>query len=515
VTDDTLTAVSLFAGVGGFDLAADLAGIRTVAAVEIDPHARGVLAHRFPQTHLFDDVRTVTPDDLRAAGFVPERGVIFGGFPCQDLSVAGSRRGLAGERSGLFWEIIRLIDDLAPRWVVLENVPGLLSSNGGRDMGTVVGALERRGYSVAWRVLDAQGFGVPQRRRRLFFVAHSGDLGFAPVEVLSEPNRSGGHPQAGDPQGQDAPAEAPRCAHEPSGAGDGVVVHFPTDVVGTLTTAFGEKNYSNHQEASSGAVLAYSIIEPPVGVLGEKAHTLTAEGHDAGEDGTGRGTPVVAYSIREDAKANTFSATPVETARALQAQQPSVQSHHAQTFITQTVGAETFVKTTKAKTADDSETWRAADLAPTLNTFDNHSHVRATVVLVGEPPVLMRQREGKDGGGKGPLLSEVSLTLATRNDQTLFHTTTDPLDEPLEETRISVGNVSGTIVRRLTPTECERLQGFPDGWTAQRIDHKTGQVIDQKDSARFKQMGNAVAVPCVAWILRRLVATHHTHKDNQ
>jgi len=74
--------------------------------------------------------------------------------------------------------------------------------------------------------------------------------------------------------------------------------------------------------------------------------------------------------------------------------------------------------------------------------------------------------------------------------------------------------VEQTIVRRLTPTECERLQGFPDGWTAQRIDHKTGQVIDQKDSARYKQMGNAVAVPCVAWIMQRLVTCHLSRTED-
>lgn len=180
-----LTAVSLFAGVGGFDLAAERAGMNVVAAVEIDANARGVLAHRFPQTTLFDDVRTVTPDALRTAGFIPERGVILGGFPCQDLSIAGRRAGLDGERSGLFWEIIRLAEDLRPRWLVLENVPGLLSSHGGRDMGVVLGALADLGYGFAYRVLDAQHFGVPQRRRRVFIVASLGDDGRASSAVLA------------------------------------------------------------------------------------------------------------------------------------------------------------------------------------------------------------------------------------------------------------------------------------------------------------------------------------------
>lgn len=185
-----LTGVSLFAGVGGFDLAMERSGVDVVAAVEIDAKARAVLARHFPRTQLFNDVTEVTGGQLLAAGFVPERGIITGGFPCQDLSVAGRRAGLAGKRSGLFWEIVRLLDELHPRWCVLENVPGLLSSEGGRDMGTVVGALGELGYGWAYRVLDAQHFGVPQRRRRVFIVAGkragAADL-TGPAQVLLEP----------------------------------------------------------------------------------------------------------------------------------------------------------------------------------------------------------------------------------------------------------------------------------------------------------------------------------------
>lgn len=166
-----LTAVSLFAGVGGFELALQNNGVKVVASVEIDDAARGVLKHRFPDTKLFTDVQEVTGDDLIATGFIPERGIIVGGFPCQDLSVAGKRKGLAGERSGLYWEIVRLAEETQAKWLILENVPGLLTSQKGRDMGIVIGTLVDCGYSVSWRVLDAQHFGVPQRRRRVFIVA--------------------------------------------------------------------------------------------------------------------------------------------------------------------------------------------------------------------------------------------------------------------------------------------------------------------------------------------------------
>lgn len=180
-----LTAVSLFAGVGGFDLAMERNGINVVASVEIDKHASSVLAKQFPKSQLFNDIKEVSGNDLISAGFIPKRGIFTGGFPCQDLSVAGKRAGLAGERSGLFWEVIRLTEEVSPEWVLLENVPGLLTSNNGRDMGIVVGSLVDRGYSVSWRVLDAQNFGVPQRRRRVFIIARRSDA-IGPTKVLFE-----------------------------------------------------------------------------------------------------------------------------------------------------------------------------------------------------------------------------------------------------------------------------------------------------------------------------------------
>lgn len=180
-----MKAVSLFAGVGGFDLALERAGVPVVASVEIDKHARGVLQQQFPNTKHLEDVQNVTGDQLRELGFNGSDGIIVGGFPCQDLSVAGKRAGLAGGRSGLFWEVCRILEETKAKWFILENVPGLLSSNDGRDMGTVIQALVERGYGVAYRILDAQYFGVAQRRRRIFIVGCLGDNGRAPAEVLA------------------------------------------------------------------------------------------------------------------------------------------------------------------------------------------------------------------------------------------------------------------------------------------------------------------------------------------
>jgi DNA (cytosine-5)-methyltransferase 1 len=127
----------------------------------------------------------VTGEQLIAAGFIPQSGIITGGFPCQDLSVAGKRAGLGGERSGLFWQICRLLDETRAQNFILENVPGLLSSNNGADMAVVIEALVERGYRIAYRVLDAQHFGVPQRRRRVFIVGCLGDTGRSPEEILA------------------------------------------------------------------------------------------------------------------------------------------------------------------------------------------------------------------------------------------------------------------------------------------------------------------------------------------
>ena len=179
-----MTGVSLFAGIGGFDLAMQRQGVRVVASVEIDKNCNKVLAQHFPNTKQFNDITEVKGSDLIEAGFTPDRGIITGGFPCQDLSVAGKRAGLAGARSGLFWEAARIVEETQSNWFIIENVPGLLTSNSGADFGVVIGTMADLGYGVAWRVLDAQHFGVPQRRRRVFIVGQRDPNSTSAGEVL-------------------------------------------------------------------------------------------------------------------------------------------------------------------------------------------------------------------------------------------------------------------------------------------------------------------------------------------
>ena len=180
---------SLFSGVGGFDLGFEQAGFEVAWQVEIDRDAVSVLERHWPDVPRYGDIATVDPAEL-----APVDVVIFGS-PCQDFSVAGKRAGLDGARSGLFGEAIRIIRGLrpAPALVCWENVPGTLSSAGGRDFGAVLDALAGAGaLDIAWRILDARWFGVPQRRRRLFVVS---DLrAERAAEVLFEPQGSSGHP---------------------------------------------------------------------------------------------------------------------------------------------------------------------------------------------------------------------------------------------------------------------------------------------------------------------------------
>lgn len=173
-----LTFGSLFSGIGGFDLAFERAGMACRWQVEIDARCQDVLGRHWPEVERHSDIRECGRHNLEPVD------VVCGGFPCQDLSVAGRRAGLAGERSGLWFEFHRVLTELEPRWVVIENVPGLLSSNRGRDFATVIRGLVELRYGVCWRVLDAQYFGVAQRRRRVFIVGHLGDGRAA--EVLFE-----------------------------------------------------------------------------------------------------------------------------------------------------------------------------------------------------------------------------------------------------------------------------------------------------------------------------------------
>lgn len=190
------TFISTFAGVGGFDLGFERAGLKCIGQVEIDKKCITVLENHWPSVPRHDDIRTAK-EWADEQGLVGKTDIVCGGFPCQDVSVAGKREGLAGERTRLFWDALAFATHVQARWLVLENVPGLLTSNQGRDFGTILLALAEAGYMhVEWRVLDSQFFGVAQRRRRVFIVAGAAGTSGRPLLIESE-GGSGNSPKGG------------------------------------------------------------------------------------------------------------------------------------------------------------------------------------------------------------------------------------------------------------------------------------------------------------------------------
>ena len=439
-----MRAISLFSGVGGLDLGFERAGIETVLQVEQDKHALGVLERHWPNVERITDVRDVglgraehheqgEPHDAEAsqsstawgAGDVDsaggdvrgvgvsvqgrwrgervsadasgtatrseshERGrarggvdLIYGGFPCQDVSVAGKRAGLGGERSGLWFEFERIVSELQPRWVVIENVPGLLSSNGGADFGVILTGLDQLGFDASWAILDSQHFGVPQRRCRVFIVG--GPRGRGAEQVLSLCESCGGNPETGETSGKDT-----------------------TGALSAGTLRAGGVNGGNN---------------PGGGYLADIAYTLSASVRHTGD---GHGNAWNSNYVANTLKVNTGHAN----------------------------GA-------------DLETYVTASAITASAGHHGHSSPRC---------------DGSDN-----LLVDDQIGTMTAN----WH-------KGAGNTQVEMGIVQPTDagVRRLTPTECERLQGFPDGWTA-----------GQSDSHRYKQMGNAVTVPVAEWIGHRLVA---------
>ena len=174
----TMKVASFFAGIGGFDLGFERSGMEVLFQCEINKFGQSILRKHWPNVPLFNDI-----NEVKASDIPKEVDIWCGGFPCQDLSSAnqGKRKGLDGSRSGLFYEFARLVKERKPRWLILENVPGLLNSHQGEDFRCVIEELDELGYGVSWRVLDAKYFGTPQRRRRVYIVGSLGSIRAARV----------------------------------------------------------------------------------------------------------------------------------------------------------------------------------------------------------------------------------------------------------------------------------------------------------------------------------------------
>jgi site-specific DNA-cytosine methylase len=609
-----VNAVSLFAGVGGIDLALQRNGIDVVAAVEIDPAARGVLRHRFPNTQLFNDVRTVTGDELIAAGFNPTDGIIVGGFPCQDLSVAGKRAGLDGTRSGLFWEIIRLVDELSPKWLVLENVPGLLSSNGGRDMGTVVGALVERGYGVAYRVLDAQHFGVPQRRR-VVIVGCFGNDGRTPGEILATSEGRERHLAESATKGsKPSPATARSTVSTLQGGGDRgyrigteeaagnqlVVTPYvkvirsgaraedgslPAEVWAEQDIAPTLNQFDNGSESRATVLLFENSRRDGIRIQGDTSATLQ------GFMGTGGGNVPMIHAIQNTVIGRNDQAGPQGKGYADDGEPMftiDTTSPHAVAFhqtqdpisgkVSPALGATSGgmgILTSVVRRLTPTECERLQGF-PTIFTWsDDMTRDELCAALLANGYVTVDKETGRvyrhrgpGGRSTDPVIVEGSIVngylvatfhLASIRRQIRLHrlvwisgngipvsglavchrnnTKTDNrlenlyLATPEDNTRdahrdgliphnglslierqeLVFDRRDGSSIRELIEKygiQRSRVYGIlkDDGWTAQKWDEKKQVVVDQADSARYKQMGNAVAVPVFEWVIGRLVA---------
>jgi len=386
---------SVCSGIEAASVAWEPLGWRAAWFSEIEKFPSAVLAHHYPDTpNLGDMTRLRDRDDL------PRIDLLVGGTPCQSFSVAGLRGGLDDERGNLALEFCRLAGRSRPRWIVWENVPGVLSSSGGRDFASIVGALAELGYGLAWRVLDAQYFGVPQRRRRVFLVGHLGDWRPAGA-VLFERESLCGHPP-------------------PS------------------------------REAREGA-------------SSHTSHSLRGEGFDASEDGTGRGVPIVpivpdvAYAISCGSGGSKFGSG----------------RHNQDTLIATTV---VNARETPVHTSDLSLPLGAQDTGHAVAFQQNY------LAAVQDCRAMSKRQNGAGINEQGP-----SYTL----DQTGAQ-----------------GIITPSQVRRLTPVECERLQGFPDDYTA--IPWRGKAPEDCPDGHRYKALGNSMAVPVMRWIGERIAAVDAT-----
>lgn len=278
---------SLFSGVGGLDLGLANAGFDHQWFAEIDDYSREVLRHHWPGVHVYSDVRNVECH-------TNEIEVLVGGFPCQDLSVAGKRAGLDGDRSGLFWEFMRVAEEAAPDALVIENVVGMFSSGDpkGADFGVILDALAERGYVVAWRTLNATDFGVPQRRRRVFLVGiRDGHPGADRVgEVLAVGQGSGGNPQTRDEAWSEPPAAVGAGTHGARQHTAAVTKHIATGVD------------DNFAQAGHLAIMAYP----------EVAGTLTRRYHKGVNSTMDDGAMVVSYRKSKRARSKDDDETWVE-----------------------------------------------------------------------------------------------------------------------------------------------------------------------------------------------------------
>ena len=437
---------------------------------EIDPFPKAVVEHRWPALGPdLGDMTKITDEEIARHGPID---ILVGGTPCQSFSVAGLRKGLTDPRGNLTLAFLALASRTGARWLLWENVPGVLSVDGGRAFGAFLGGLAELGYGFAYRVLDAQFFGLAQRCKRVFVVARLGDWR-APAAVLLEPSCLRGDLA---PSREAGAGVAGAVTSRVGGVGpdDNHARAGHLRVAGTIGADYGHKWGLDNQHVNAGC---------PNFVT----HSLRADGFDASEDGTGRGTPLVAYQCHgsnvgemgtlRSGNGNTAGGVPFI------AHAPAVAFHSTQDPISSE-------EVTPCLGMGNQQGCGGLAVAQSLALRTREGEVSAEL---GEPGVANALR-GSDGGRAGEGAGAVLL-------QPVACEISGPLTVGADRAAGRPGDIAtfGATVRRLTPRECERLQGFPDDYTL--VPHRGKPAAD---GPRYKALGNSWAVPVVAWIARRI-----------
>jgi DNA (cytosine-5)-methyltransferase 1 len=469
--------LSVCSGVEAATVAWHSLGWQPVAFSEIEPFPSAVLAHHYPNVPNLGDMTKYKEWNLNES-----IDILVGGTPCQSFSVAGLRKGLEDPRGNLALTYVGILDKFRPQWFIWENVPGVLSSGGGRDFGSFLGAVAECGYGFAYRVLDAQNFGVPQRRRRVFVVGHLGDWQPA-AKVLFESESLSGDFKSGR-----------KTRKSVTGFVESSFGQYREDVIAGTTKASGGvlgggsetflTVYENHPSDSR------------VKDMGDTCQTVTSTWGTGGgnipfvqsfgipgnwigrkpENGGNATTPMDNVSpclTKTDRHGVAFGFEPGIAKR----------EGNPNRFI------EEVSPTLRANMGDNQ--------VATAFGWQNSSHQGMSIDTIS--PTLDKS---KTPAVAVPLKNIVAPTLTASNDPSRSPQSTEVTNQ------VASVYAASTSVRRLTPVECERLQGFPDNYT--QIPWNKKVSVDCPDGLRYKAMGNSMAVPVMNWIGTRI---HTEYKE--
>ena len=530
--------VSMFSGIEAATVAWHELGWKPVAFSDFDKFPKAVLAHHYPDVPDRGDVTKVDWSEYEG-----KADLVVGGSPCQSFSVAGKRLGLDDPRGNLALHFLGAVKAIKPAWFIFENVPGLLSSDGGRDFAAFLGEVAKCGYGFAYRVLDSQYFGVPQRRRRLFVVGHSSGDWRSPFSVLFERESLQGHSKESKAQRKAITEYIGTSTSQQGESGRRVI----PKITGTLDKECGGNKLTVQTAASGHLIPETNPVDdfPPTerGIFRKSRRaqtntdcetwvkddvTNTLNTFDLGDTRT---TQIIREPIAFEQNQRS-EVRETEVAGPIKAEKGS----NNQTFIAQTTvhDVDTGKQSDVARTLVGDHQSRIADTSSvaveqTVHSFDSTFGANSNVFEDVSPTLKVGT---KSGGGSPPAVAQKTIGFDWKNvSQTNFdeknsgapvtaegglavgHPVVSPtltsynLDsrspQSAESTAI-VGKVfeatkhTNMAVRRLTPLECERLQGFPDHYT--QISWRGKAPEDCPDGPRYKALGNSMAVPVMRWI---------------